>query len=256
MKYSIVRQAHRGFSGLYPENTMLSFRKAIEEGTEFLEMDLHLTKDRKVIIIHDETYDRTTNGTGWVWDMDLKDVKNLDAGQGEKIPTLLEIIDFARPIDIRLCLELKFEHNTSDPSRAEPEAMETAAEVIKILRQTNFLDSVVVTSFSANVLKRVKEIEPRLSIVLTPSPYDGSLSPKQVMDQVVPCANVAAYYYKSIDKAFMDEARLAGITIWAWDPDKPEDILRMINLGVSAVESNRPDILNKVLSEIHSIPIE
>jgi hypothetical protein len=59
-----------------------------------------------------------------------------------------------------------------------------------------------------------------------------------------------------IDKAFMDEARLAGITIWAWDPDKPEDILRMINMGVSAVESNRPDILNKVLSGINSIPIE
>ncbi len=53
----------------------------------------------------------------------------------------------------------------------------------------------------------------------------------------------------------MDEARLAGITVWAWDPDKPEDILRMINLGVSAVESNRPDILNKVLREMESIPI-
>jgi len=76
------------------------------------------------------------------------------------------------------------------------------------------------------------------------------------MDLVVPCANVVAYYYKFIDKIFMDEARLAGITVWAWDPDKPADILRMINLGVSAVESNRPDILNKVLSEIESIPLE
>ena len=107
MKYSIVRQAHRGFSGLYPENTMLSFRKAIEEGTEFIEMDLHLTKDRQVIIIHDETYDRTTNGTGWVWDMDLKDVKKLDAGQGEKIPTLLEIIEFARPLRSSLVSGIK-----------------------------------------------------------------------------------------------------------------------------------------------------
>ena len=256
MKYSLVRQAHRGFSGLYPENTLLSFRKAIEEGTEFIEMDLHLTRDRQVIIIHDESFDRTTNGTGWVWDMDLIDVKKLDAGQGERIPTLQEIIEFASPTEVRLCLELKYEPNTNDPMRAEPEAMETAAEVIKILHKTNFLDRVVVTSFSANVLKRAKEIEPRLSIVLTPSPHDGSLTPKQVMDQVVPCANVAAYYYKHIDKDFMDEARLAGITVWAWDPDKPEDILRMINLGVSAVESNRPDILNKVLREMESIPIE
>ena len=108
MRYSIVRQAHRGFSGLYPENTLLSFEKAMDEGVEFVEMDLHLTKDRQVIVIHDEKYDRTTNGTGWVWDMDLDDVRKLDAGQGQRIPLLTDVIDFARPTSVRLCLELKY----------------------------------------------------------------------------------------------------------------------------------------------------
>lgn len=255
MKYSILRLAHRGFSGLYPENTILAFKKAIDSGVDFLEMDLHLTKDRKVIVMHDESFERTTNGRGWVWDVDLADTRQLDAGLGEHLPTLKEVIDLVRPTAVRLCLELKFEPHTLDPLHSEPEALETAVEVVKILREENFIDKVVVTSFSQNVLRRAKELEPRLPAVLDPSPQDGTLTPKQVMAQVVPCANVVAYYYPHIDKEFMDEARLAGIQVWAWDPDKPEDIRRVVDLGVNGVMSNRPDIVNQVLASIKTIPI-
>jgi glycerophosphoryl diester phosphodiesterase len=255
MKYSIVRLAHRGFSGLYPENTLLSFQKAIEEGVEFLEMDLHLTRDQEVIVMHDESFERTTNGKGWVWDIDLKDAMKFDAGQGQHLPTLLEVIDLVRPTEVRLCLELKFEPFTRDPMRSEPEALKTTAAVTKILRQNNFLERVVVTSFSPNVLKRAKELEPRLPTVLDPSPQDGTLNPKEVMEQVVPCANVVAYYYPHIDKELMDEARQAGIVVWAWDPDEPEEFLRLINLGVQGIMTNRPDALNKVLARIKSVPI-
>jgi len=179
----------------------------------------------------------------------------LDAGRGEQLPTLLEVIDLVRPTTVRLCLELKFEPYTLDPLRSEPEALETAVEVVKTLQEANFVDRVIVTSFSANVLKRAKELEPRLPTVLDPFPQDGTLTPKQVMDLVLPCANVVAYYYPHIDKEFMDEARQAGIHVWAWDPDKPEDILRVINLGVQGVMTNRPDTLNKVLTGIKSIPL-
>ncbi len=168
MKYSLVRQAHRGFSGLYPENTLLSFRKAIEEGTEFIEMDLHLTRDRQVIIIHDESFDRTTNGTGWVWDMDLIDVKKLDAGQGERIPTLQEIIEFARPTEVRLCLELKYEPNTNDPMRAEPEAMETAVEVIKILHKTISWIGWLSHLFQPMCLRERRKLNPGYPLSLRP----------------------------------------------------------------------------------------
>ena len=253
MKYPLVRLAHRGFSGHYPENTLLSFQKAMDEGVEYLELDLHLTQDRKVIVMHDESFERTTNGRGWVWDVDLKDTRKFDAGHGEQLPTLQEVIDLVRPTSVRLCLELKYEPFTRDPLRAEPEALETAAEVIKILQQNDFVDKVVVTSFSANVLKLAKQLEPRLPTVLDPSPQDGTLSPMQVMDQVIPCANIVAYYYPHIDKEFMDEARLAGIQVWAWDPDDPDEFLRLINLGVQGIMTNRPDILNKVLTEVKSI---
>ena len=255
MKYSLLRLAHRGLSGLYPENTILAFKKAMDAGVEFLEMDLHLTKDRKVIIMHDESFERTTNGKGWVWDVNLADARQLNAGLGEHLPTLNEVIELVRPTSVRLCLELKFEPHTLDPLRSEPEALETAVEVVKILRDENFVERVVVTSFSPNVLRRAKELEPRLPTVLDPYPQDGTLTPKQVMDQVVPCANVVAYYYPHIDKEFMDEARLAGIQVWAWDPDEPEEILRLAKLGVNGIMTNRPDIVNQVLAGIKTIPI-
>lgn len=255
MKYPIVRLAHRGFSGMYPENTLLAFQKAMDEGVDFLEIDLHLTRDRKVIVMHDESFERTTNGKGWVWDVDLEDAKQFDAGKGERIPTLPEVIELVRPTAVRLCLELKYEPFTQDYSKSEPEALETTSEVIKILHQTDFVDRVIVTSFSPKVLRRAKELEPRLPSVLDPSPQDGTLTAKEVMEQVVPCANVVAYYYPHINKELMDEARLAGIHVWAWDPDEPDEILRLINLGVHGIMTNRPDTLNNMLSSVKSIPI-
>jgi glycerophosphoryl diester phosphodiesterase len=108
----------------------------------------------------------------------------------------------------------------------------------------------VLTSFSPILLQRAKELEPRYPLISTPYPQDGSLTPKQVMDQVLPSrANIVAYYYSCCDQAFMEESRLCGIATWAWDPDDPDELRRLIRLGVQGVETNRPDILNQVLSE-------
>ncbi len=250
MEYPILRLAHRGLSGLYPENTLLAFQKAMDDGVDYLEMDLHLTSDRQVIVIHDETLERTTNGKGWVWDTSLAEIKKLDAGKGQQVPTLIEVIDLVRPTQVRLCLELKYEPFTNNPDRAEKEAMATADAVVRILQEANFIDRVVVTSFSQNVLRRAKSLEPRLSEVLDPTPQDGTLTPKQVMDQVIPCANIVAYYYPYIDKALIDEARLSGIAVWSWDPDTEEDIRRSIEVGAAGIMTNRTDTLNKILKSL------
>lgn len=74
----MINFAHRGYSGLYPENTMLAFKKAIEIGASGIELDVHLTKDKEIVIIHDELLDRTTNGTGLVMDHTLKELKTLN----------------------------------------------------------------------------------------------------------------------------------------------------------------------------------
>jgi glycerophosphoryl diester phosphodiesterase len=250
MDYPIVRIAHRGASGLYPENTLLSYRKAIEIGVDYLEMDMHLTKDREIVAIHDETLERTTNGTGYVWDKTLEELRTLDAGRGEHIPTFAEIIDLVRPTPVRLCVELKYEIERDYPDKYLNEGLATTEAIIKFLDRAGFTDRAILTSFSPVLLQRAKELEPRFPLSIDPYPQDGSLTPKQVMDQVLPSrANNVAYYYSCCDQAFMEESRLCAITTWAWDPDDPDELRRLIRLGVHGIESNRPDVLNQVLSE-------
>ena len=88
--------AHRGWSKKYPENTLLSFKEAIGLGVDQLELDVRVTKDNELVVIHDATVDRTTNGTGKVCEMTLAELKELDAGNGEKIPTLRELMELVK----------------------------------------------------------------------------------------------------------------------------------------------------------------
>ena len=111
---------HRGAKGMYPENTLLSFKKAIDQGVDGLELDVHLTKDGEVVVIHDETLDRTTSGTGWIKDLTLAEIKQVSAGSKfshfpyyqaewdkEQVPTLKEVLELLEPYPIELNIELK-----------------------------------------------------------------------------------------------------------------------------------------------------
>lgn len=98
---------HRGSMGNYPQNTLLSFKKAIEQGADGIEIDVHLSKDGEVVIIHDEAVDRTTNGSGYVKDFSLAELKKFDAGQGEQIPTLKELYQLLSGTGLELNIELK-----------------------------------------------------------------------------------------------------------------------------------------------------
>jgi glycerophosphoryl diester phosphodiesterase len=98
---------HRGARGEKPENTLLGIRYALELGLDGVEIDVHLSKDEELIIIHDETLDRTTNGHGLITKSTIKEIKKLDAGLGEKVPTLSEVIDLMKEFDKELLIEMK-----------------------------------------------------------------------------------------------------------------------------------------------------
>ncbi|MFC4023372.1 glycerophosphodiester phosphodiesterase [Oceanobacillus longus] len=111
---------HRGSMGNYPENTLLGFHEAIRQGVDGLELDVHMTKDGEIVVIHDETLDRTTDGTGFIKDLTLNEIKQYSAGSkyeyftkfdaswsAEKVPTLKEVLELLKPYDIELNIELK-----------------------------------------------------------------------------------------------------------------------------------------------------
>lgn len=239
---SIVRVAHRGASAQYPENTLLAFRQAIEQGIDYLEVDLHRTSDNELVIIHDPTLERTTNGKGNVHDHSLHEIRQLDAGQGEMIPLLAEVIQLARDARIRLCVEIK--------GATETEELAIAELIVKALESNEFLDQVIVTSFSPKALLRANALQPGISTMLDPSPQDGSLSPREVCAQALQAgANCLSYDFRFLTPAIVQACRLSGLTLWPWDPDEPNDIKQLMNLDVHAIMTNRPDVLNKVIHD-------
>ena len=238
----ILRVAHRGASAQYPENTLLAFRRAIEQGVDFLELDVHLTADEELVVMHDTTLDRTTNGHGNIHDHSLQDIRQLDAGQGEKIPLLSEAIQLSRESQVRLFVEVK--------GATEAEGLVIAEAAVRALEAGGFLSQIILTSFSPSALLRAKSIQPEISTMLNPLPQDGTLTPRQICAQALRAgANCLSYDFRFLTPAIATECQLTGLALWPWDPDEPEDMRQMIKLGVHGIVTNRPDVLNKVLHD-------
>lgn len=224
----VIVTGHRGAGFLEPENTIKSMLRAIELGVDQIEIDTHLTKDRKIAVIHDSTLDRTTNGHGFVGDYTLAELKRLDAGKGERIPTLQEIIDVIRG-RVTLQIELK--------------ELDVTDHVVKEVMENKLAEEVVISSFWHQAVKRVKEINPKIEtgVLFTCSPVDAvQLARNAKADAIHPNLNY-------IDSSMVSEAHRHGLKLRVWNADDERQMSRIINLGVDALGSNRPDLLLKLL---------
>ena len=141
---NIFVAAHRGFCAKYPENTLLAFQKALELGVDQIETDVRITKDGQLVLIHDATLERTTNGTGKVCDYSLEELKRLDAGRGQTIPTLRELLELVKDHPtITLDLELK-EYPTED---RESVAYAACDQTLALVEEYHFGERCVINSF-------------------------------------------------------------------------------------------------------------
>jgi glycerophosphoryl diester phosphodiesterase len=149
---------HRGFSGKYPENTLLAFEKAIEAGADGIELDVHLTKDGEMVIHHDELLDRTTDGQGLIGSYTLAELKKLDASAGfkgvygkQEIPTLREYFDLIKNSDIMTNIELKTGVDTY-PGIEE--------KVLGLIDEYGYRDRIIISSFNHYSVMRMKAMAP------------------------------------------------------------------------------------------------
>ncbi len=241
MEHRLIRIAHRGASLECPENTMLAFRRAIEQGVDYIETDVQLTRDGEIVIMHDETLDRTTNSSGLVRDYTFAQLQGLDAGSGEHVPALRELLELARAGHIRLCIEVK--------GQDAEESVEICQAVVSLVQQQDFIGRSVVTSFFPQTLRRAKMLEPHLSLLLDPSPQDGSLSPEEICEQTLAAdANIISYDFHLVTPEIIREAELRGLALWPWAPNTPGEIQQLLSLGVSGIMTDCPKVLNDVLN--------
>jgi glycerophosphoryl diester phosphodiesterase len=146
--------AHRGGSTNAPENTLAAFQNAITLGVDWLEFDVQMTKDGALVVIHDETVDRTTEGTGAVRDLSLEEIRSLDAGQGEKVPTFEEVVQLAKTNGVRILPEMK-------SANLYPGIEE---KLLQELEQADYLDQTVIQSFNADSLERLHRLNPQAKL--------------------------------------------------------------------------------------------
>lgn len=234
--------AHRGFSGKYPENTMLAFSKAVEIGAEGIELDVHFTKDGEIVIIHDETIDRTTDGTGFVRDYTYEELSKFNAygrfeGQFEfqKIPTLREYFELVKDVEGFITnIELK-------TGIFEYEGIEKA--VIDLVKEFGLEDRTILSSFNHFTVMRCKEYDPTIKTGFLVESWIigmGEYTKSHGIDCVHPI-------YVNLKPELYAEMKNAGREVNTWTVNEYEDIRRLADMGVDALIGNYPDRMIELL---------
>lgn len=252
--------AHQGGDGVWPGNTLYAFEKAAEIGAHVLEMDAHITRDGHIVLIHDETVDRTTNGAGEVEAMTLEELQRLDAahnwtpdngqthpyrGMGITIPSLAAV--FERFPDMRHTIELK----KTRASMAQP--------LCDLIRKYAMQDKVLVASFHDAALAEFRQTCPEVAtsasrgeatpFVLLGKVFLGGWVSPQYQSLQVPWNPKDSLNIPIMTARFIREAHAKGIAVEPWTVDDPELMRQYIAWGVDGIITDRPDIMVALLGE-------
>ena len=225
--------AHRGASGHAPENTMAAFRLAVEEDAEGIELDVQLSADRQVVVIHDETLDRTTDGLGPVNSRTWEELRRLDASfgqeayRGEGIPLLAQVLELLAPTQLELNIELK---NGIVPY----EGMEEL--VVRMVRQYGMEKRIVLSSFNHYSIARLAGMAPDMEMAVLYA--EGLYRPWEYAAFVG--ARSLHPHYLAVTPEIVMNARMAGVKVRPWTVNSEEDYRRMAAAGVDAVITNYP----------------
>lgn len=236
--------AHRGFSGNAPENTLAAIREAIVVGADMVEIDVTLSSDGKIVVIHDETLDRTTNGTGLVSEQAFADLEKLDAGSwfgprfaGEPIPTLGQVL---AEVNGKILLNIEI--------KSEAVERGIAAEVVETVRRSRMSDQIVISSFSPAALEQVHLKAPGF---VTAVLYNADVHRGRDAVDIVEELGASAFNIKRqrLTPAMLSRCGEHGIPIGIYTVNKKRRMRRMIKKGVAAIFTDRPDRLIEVLQK-------
>ena len=232
---------HRGASGHAPENTMPAFQLAFEQGADGIELDVQLTRDNEVVVIHDETLERTTDGHGWVADHALADLRRLDASRGRegfggtRIPLLADVLQLVAGTDKVVNIELK---NSQIPY------VGLEGRVLEVVADAGAADSVVLSSFNHYSLRTLRGHGASMPLGALYS--DPLFKPWKYATRLgVQCLHPPLRSVR--EGKVVRRSHEAGLRVHVWTVNAPADLERMGRLGVDAVMTDVPDVACTVL---------
>lgn len=233
--------AHRGFQSQYPENTIAAFTAAVEAGAQYLELDVSFSKDRQVVVLHDDTVDRTTNGTGPVHEYLLKELKQLDAGSWfhpgfaqERIPTLSEVLDvFAG----RVCLNIEIKSYDRSPDIG-PDNIEKA--VVDLVGRKKKQACVLISSFNPQILSNVIAVDSTARVAFISKYFEPG-------ETVAQCKELSAYSFHPnlsfLKREQVNAMHREGFQVFPYNINNAEDIYQAFDLGVDGLITKDPPLV-------------
>ncbi len=229
---------HRGAAAYYPENTMASFEAAIALGVDMIELDVHMSADGEIVVIHDETLERATDGTGFVHQHTRAELETLDAGQGERIPALADVLLRVKEAGIGVNVEIKA-GSVPYPKLEEKLAALTHA--------CGMQDSVLFSSFNHYALLALKSAWPDAPVA--PLYVGAMLDPWEYAHKLGAVA-VHPMYAVALLPGWVDGCHKHGIAVNVWTVDEESMMERLMRLGVDGLVSNRPDVALEVRAKL------
>lgn len=228
---------HRGYSGKYPENTMTAFKKAYEVGADGIELDVQFTKDGEIVIIHDETIDRTTNGTGDVRSYTLKELQSFNAAtindtncKEEYIPTLDEYLNWVKDTGMITNIELK-------TGRYYYQGIEEGT--LALVKKYGLEDKIIFSSFNPLSVYKIKQLAPDIPCGLL-TEFGG------IENAGALCKDFGFEYYhpcwKDITESNLASLKANGIDLNVWTVNDFDSFLKMYEIGVNSIITNFPEV--------------
>lgn len=228
--------AHRGASSERPENTLAAYELAVAQGADVVEADVRVTADERLVVMHDQTVDRTTDGAGAVGALEFADVRALDAGDGERVPTPEEVLELARG-RVRVNLDLK-----------ELAAVEPTLELVRALDMS---DSVTFISFLPEVWDAINVADPEAPVIhlVSSAPALAGLAMGEAGSQSV--ASGVGLAFGLVSHELVERLHRHGYGVFAWTVDDESEMRRLVDCGINGIVTNRPAALAEVLRQMN-----
>jgi len=242
--------AHRGYRTRYPENTLCAFAAAIEAGADMIELDVMLARDRRMVVIHDDTLDRTTNGRGPVGLKTLAELKKLDAGgwfapqfAGETLPTLEEAMDL---MGGRVLINIEIKRNAYEPDDP-PDAVER--QLLDLVKRRGLLNSVLISSFEVRLLERIASRGDGVALAFL---NRNAGEPGNIET----CRKLQAFSFHpnwiELKGEHVREFHQAGFPVFPYNADTEEQIRRVITTGADGIITSDPLLAREIWKEEES----
>ena len=234
---------HRGYPARYPENTLASFKGAIEAGCDMIELDVTLTRDRRVVVIHDDTLDRTTSGRGAVRDHGFMEIRTLDAGSwfdgrfaGERVPELAEVLDLTAG---RCMLNIEIKESAFEAGYPADAA---ERQVVNLVKTGGAMERVIVSSFDERILRRIAAMKDPPAIAY----ISDHGADKQLVEMLLAIKAFSWHpRFKVLTRDQVDALHAAGLKVFPWTINTQAEADRILAMGVDGLICNEMQVVRR-----------